>query len=913
MWQLTGLTAPEIDGEAGAPIALLQVTGSHMAPIVRLQTHPIQPIPGVLPQGQPETITVIGVPVPGGPINVNAPIETVSVNAVLVGGKVLRLGEYSYNPSTQAITITAAVDPALPVTLQVTTQGNLYNTGYIDPSLFQVFWDLPIKGEISWSLSAENHPTASIALAATQDFIGEINDRFKVGTELNFAGIGWYVANYQLQQVSTDEAPAGLYMISVSLQGRWERKRYNRPSRLIGNVATGVSAPFGDADCQVNGNTSGASSGTVARSTTVQALAAQRGVPFVAVSPPIQPSVTALAQAIPGVILKGLNARSAGDVWSVEIPRDATAQSAVEWESEARSRLRMNGCFIDFSSQNGVAARDLNAVAAWDYRVKTLTWTNKGDCEFSGGVFGFGFEYAAATLSGKFSEPATQGGDANGAANTPPKWQRRKPKRVSLPSGDVEPATHPETVTLIKDMSLNWDASGPTKERVIVDLVDSQEVRRRRWVYGFAYTSAQAFGGGATSALPNGFWGVVQYEDTETLIDPKTNYLLGSRMTGWARRRFKQESDKLEILREYSAPQDAAYRRLYEFQQVPIVQTEKRLLRQFAAFYLDAANEVPPFETTKVCLPDGSSKIVTTADPNYVRPMFPISERSYKNSFISTTNPDSTRTEPLPDITNGEEQDSVKRIRILPSDRQARRFSSKGIEAIDEIELFQEFTSEFSAQGPQLREIATKKTFTTAEGRPGAAQRSPDLYEKVDPDIADQQPPTSADAAKTTPEYILCSPGHSPNQPSEGGVSAPFATSLSQALTHALTDYKIQDIQSSVDFSGAIEFNLAMRPFDKLRIRTGFAAYDLRVLSLNQKITVQGAIDGVPLLTGAVTQFTAGIDRTTPIAVTTRNKPTEAQSLPAPGTPPTAVAVFALEDLALGSLDVGASRSRGNY
>jgi hypothetical protein len=915
MWRLSGLTEPEIiGGSSGAPIAILQIPGATMAPIVRLNTHPIQEISGVATQNPPTAVTVIGIIAASGQVNVNTSVGTQTVNALTVAGRIIPPSQYSFNPETQVVSVAATFDPALPITLQVTTQNNLYRTDYVDPSLFQAFWDLPIKGEISWSLSAESHPSASIALATTQDFINEVNDRLKVGTELNFAGIGWHISNYTCKLVSTDEAPAGLYMINVSLQGRWERDRYNRPARLVNGGSLGSGANGLDPDCKVGGNP--ASSSSNRGFTSVQALASQRGVPFSVSAPPIQLNVESLNSIASTGGAARISGIGGGGAWDVEIPRDATSESSTEWESEARSRLRMNNCFIDFSSPIGVAARDIYAVANWDYNLKSLQWTNKGDCEFSGGVFGYGFEYAAATLSGKFSEPnQANPEDTPRTASTPPKWQRRKPKKNTTTSGDVNPGSPPENMTTIKDMALNWDASGPTKEKIQIDLEDGQEIRKQRWVYGFAYTSNQVENNGEINSPAAPYWGLVQYEDTETLIDPQTNYLLGSRTTGWAMRRFKQESDKLEILREYTDPEDEPFRRLYRFQQVPIVQVEKRLLKQFAEFYSDARNETPPYDVTKICLPDGTSTIVTTPDPNYVRPMFPIVERTYKNSFISTVNPDSETDAPLPDITTGEEIDALRIIKILPSAKTTLPLEAGnlGFDETADVEIYQEFSSEFSAQGAGLREVTTRKTFSTAEGRPGAAQRSPALYEKVEPDADDKKPPDKA-AAPNAPqiEYILCSPGHSPNQPNEGSVSAPHAKTLGQALTHARSDYKIQDINSSVDFSGSIPFNIAIRPMDRLKARSPFAAYDLRVLTLNCKVAIQGAIDGVPLLTGATTEFTAGIDREVPITATPRTKPQPQQPFPSPGAP-TGGNFFLLDyGLTLGDLGMATIKGRGN-
>jgi hypothetical protein len=448
------------------------------------------------------------------------------------------------------------------------------------------------------------------------------------------------------------------------------------------------------------------------------------------------------------------------------------------------------------------------------------------------------------------------------------------------------------------------------------------EIRRQRWVYGITVTSDSALQpNGTIRYIAAAHWGVVQYENTESLIDEQTGYITGSRTTGWAMRRFKQESDEgLEIARKYTAPEEEPYRALYRFRRIPIYAVEKRLLKQFAEFYRDAARETAPYEVTKICLPNGQSQVVATADPNYVRPMFAIAERSYRTTFASTPNPEGATDEPLPPLMMGEELDTQKSIQILPSPETTGAVEVEAaFDARSEVDLFKEFNSSFSAQNGNFNEIAVQKTFGTNQGRPGAAQRRPNLFEKEEPEPENGDNAAAKQAQNNNPnqiEYIVCSPGHSPNQANDGSIDATHATTLGQAIQHAKAEMKVQDIQGSVNFSSRIPFNTAIRPLDRLKATVRGRNYDMRIVSLSQSVTVQGTIDGIPLLTSSGTDFTAGIDREIPLTVTPRVVPGTNPNNPTPPRPsgvlPGGVFVV-VDDLELGDLNIPNARSRGRF
>jgi hypothetical protein len=77
--------------------------------------------------------------------------------------------------------------------------------------------------------------------------------------------------------------------------------------------------------------------------------------------------------------------------------------------------------------------------------------------------------------------------------------------------------------------------------------------------------------------------------------------------------------------------------------------------------------------------------------------------------------------------------------------------------------------------------------------------------------------------------------------------------------------------------------NARIRPLDRLRIRCESQRIKTRVISIAHQYNFEGMIDGYPLVTGAPTQITAGIDRTIPVTLHSRRK---ADSLTTKATPP---------------------------
>lgn len=778
-------------------------------------------------------------------------------------------------------------------------------TDVVDSSLFACFYGLPLLGEIEWTLNAEGHPSGSVKLQVGVDFIAEIRSRFRKGTELSFAGIGFSVTGYDDELLNIFDHPSLEYDVSLSLGGKWERKHYNRPVYLNPVAAkralSGSDNPFEDPNCSLQG---AAATAIVVnnRRTTIQALAAQNNVSFVAPIPVVNPTTDEVKRYQPGApdptfsllastVFANLGitqyATKTLSAWDVAIPNDAAKAATVDWESNARDLLRLNGCFMDWNSTSAVQARDFNAVASWRYSVAGIKVSCQGDTEFSPTYLGYAAEYAAVRLAGKFSEPPGQDTkeDTQGnGQNVPAKWIYAPPKRKTLYSGDIDADVCPVDIKVIKSMSLNHTSSGRTAQRIIIEQEGGIELRRETFNYGFEYLSTEvlnpddsgepeaqqdgSYSYSPIKAEPGPYWRNIGSEVSETLFDANTRYITGTRSIGSSRGRFLEESDKLEF--SNYEEEDQEYK-LYFWQDRPVLSIELKLLAQFASFYTDAANVAPALKEEVVCHNDGTSTLRYSKvpdDPNFAYPMFELASRSYKNSFASAPNPKNEPDTPVedrqPPLTQGEETDVYKHVQVLPS-------------RDDETDndMFIEYTSEASAQGPLFSEFTLKRTFSDAEGRPGAAQRLASLYKKEEPE-KDRNVLVSKSGFTTLPdlfEYILCTPGHEPYEPSGGSLSYDRASYFSQGMLAARLELKYQDITESVSLTYQIPFNTQVRPLDKMAITAAIDHYDVRVTSVKQKVAIQGLLHDFPLCSSPGTEITAGLDREIPITLTKRKLP----------------------------------------
>jgi hypothetical protein len=686
MWRLAPANALPLEHPAAGAIALLPAPAA--TPIADLDMGASARALDVTIPLEPAIATVTAATISNGQTTITPTLT--QVDAIVHAGQTYTLADDPDNPQasefvenadgTIAIASALAVSTDLPI---VAIGGSeRIPTNLIDGRVLAPLAGLPVLGQIRWSESLEQQPSGSLNLVCTAETIASVEQRFANGTELELFDRGWSVSSL----TTTFKADEGLYLVAVSLTGRWAATRYQQPVKLRSGSSSGssISPIEPDPDCS-NGNspTAGSTTGRL----TVATIAARVGVPF----------------------------RCEGDFWGVNVPADTPLDATVSWGELANARSRINNCWIDYSQFDAVIARSIERGAIWRYRVRDLQTTYQGDARNSPDYRGYAVEYTNARLSYQTPRASLSGRRWN-RPNSPdkPLWVPRPRVRRTLRSGDDDAAEMPAQTDWLKTLDLNWDASGPTKTLKISTTEDGMPFTDEELIYGFCYTAKEiANADGELKGNPAGFWRLVSYKVVTYLYEPVYGYAMGFDTTGWSMRRFKQESEALEtIAYGDGSPESAPYLALYQFQKLPLRERSRVTLEAFSNVYNDV-DESEAMISYKVCNNDGTSGLAWVKDPTYAPAMFVIEEFTYKNSFASIANPDDDPSSPegrLCPFTTGEESKVHTYLTIVPSKQTITK--SDGIpftftnNAEEEIDRFVEWHIEDSAQGAGFKEKA---------------------------------------------------------------------------------------------------------------------------------------------------------------------------------------------------------------
>lgn len=927
MWLLEHPDLPTVQPTpaVGAPFFAAQVTDQTLSPLVEIDFQANQFLPGVNPSGLISSSQIMERTInPDGSVTVASAFEAVSI--IAHNGQIftpakdpsnLQAGEFSTvaGATTFKPRSGSSVVPDLPIVVTGFGNSGELVSDWVDPAIFESLYGLPVVGEITWTLNAEAHPSGSIELYADGDTISTLRERFKKGTILSFAGVGFAVDSFSDSLEDTQFSPGFCYSVKINLGGKWDTPSARRPSYYRPELMKNPLVNFTLNYCSSPDRTISKSSSPLDSSnrTSVAKLASQVGVPFVGYSPsplPVDAYLHYIAKADQSAV-QGLSTLrqtfplpqiSAIGAWDVVIPQGTQPNGSTSWESEARARLRQNGCFLNLNNPLQVEALDLLTPKRWQYTVRQLTNQNNGNTLNSPDYHGYSVEYIAARLSGEFSEQPelTTQEDTQETRSGQAKWIPVPIREVVLESGDRNADRCPPEYARITSMSMCHSNSGPTQQRIRTKTINGFQVLQETWTYGFQFYRTEVENltdGGAKdiNAPAADFWTLIRYERREPEIDDTTRYLLGSRQTGWQYSQKWKEEDEGKRRDDYDEA-NPEYD-LFTFKKVPIVGIERKRLETFAAFY---GQEPTGANTAKQCLPDGTAQEVEdTSNPNYAPPMFEIASRSFSSSFSWAPNPeretsDLSDLEKYPDICEGEETDIYKEVRIHPTiySQQPRVDNSSQSEA-EKQDFYTTYTYKISARGTQFKDQTIERTFEDFEDRPAQAARSPDLFKKQE---ANEQPvrPTvrvSGTSGLGNVEWVVCTPGYTVSDIPGPSLSFPTARTLDQAIRAAVTDLRFRDAAESVSFSYSIPFNSQIRPLDVADIFAGPDFYQTSVQSISQKVAIQGNKDGYPLcVCQEGTKITAGLWREIPVQI-------YAKPLPAPQKPPTALSQTAEESV----------------
>lgn len=890
MWKFSNPSLPtEAIAPSPAPLArIAQDDYYSVAPLARINLNAPQQLPGIEKAAIPTTaVLVLPEPVDGVYVVDASTTNLNGVAAIEFNGSGYtpasdllnpRPGEFVFDPYQEAIAIYPKESDRLEEGLSVQAVGTAegISSDRLQPPFPEIFYKVPLTGELTWSRGLEQHPSGNLTLDATDRNIDAIREAFRNGTELSFYGIGFRVGGYSEERAPIDEYPAGEWKVSISLGGMWENYTDKSVNLREQTPQVGSAIAYSDPACGP-GESSNSSTTTTSNQITFAQLAARAGAAY------------------DGPELK---IKIAGDT-----PKDATTTL----DQELQPRLRINNAFAFYSGTQAIAARNFYNTRLWNFGEYlggfSRTYQAIADPQqYSGqdlnlpqpdptlplpdtvqlpptkilqpeptNFVGYAAKYPCVRLEGKFTQPATQTGeDTQGSGS---KVIYPAGKLLTLRSGHGYPELPPKGSKRIKTTSLNHDQSGPKKVSKLSTSENGSPLYEETFTYGFAYLGRDiANSDDELDGIPGAWWQLVRYEKTSYVYDEKTLYLLGTDTIGWQLARFKTES--AETPETVGMDSGDPMLPLYEFRRVPINSKTRYILKQYREFYKDVADRASSSPTEKKCDRAGSSTVVaTTSSTTDPEPMFIAAEASETICYARTPNPDSTPDAPLPDYETGEESYTYKFVKILPSKNTVSDFGvslSQSRAGRNLGDRYVQFTPQDFGQDPNFASVSQEFTFEEFEGRPAQATRKNKPTEDDGADTGDREDPDSG-----LYKYVLTTPGYDPKvNPEQGNISYEYAETLEQAQNAAKLDLKLRDCKESFQEKKTVPFNPWMAEGDRYRDITSGYLCDRRILGVGCKVAFNGRlIDGSLDITAGETDLTLGIERAIENQVTVHKLP----------------------------------------
>ncbi|CAM6006655.1 unnamed protein product [Sphagnum balticum] len=347
---------------------------------------------------------------------------------------------------------------------------------------------LNVFGNINITDNFEDHPSATMNLAAKQKDLSNLRSRFQNGAIVNLCGFALIVQSYQEQIDNFSDAA----FVTISLRGRWIIP-INLPVPLLVSP-TPSSTGYQDPSCAVNATTNS--------------------------STPTEVSIQVLASRVQASI--------AGITFNVTIPQSNTsANTTTTLMNELTKYKDIKSSFFDFTYPSAIRFKNINAVASWSFTENQLlspfqTTVNRLPtvAVSAGASFPIqintegsipstitipnwsvnGENTALYPLPTIANNVTADNFNASGQIQTPPEatqqqnppqYQFRNPVRNQYYLNDLDDAaTMPSNITKITTLDLNFDQSGVTKTQVYRTDEDGFPVQDITQKYGFAYTAA---------------------------------------------------------------------------------------------------------------------------------------------------------------------------------------------------------------------------------------------------------------------------------------------------------------------------------------------------------------------------------------------------------------------------------------
>lgn len=690
----------------------------------------------------------------------------------------------------------------------------------ISPGFPQLFYNLPLTGQMHFSSSLEGFPTASFEFE-TELSKSSLESIFVPGAELEFLGASLAISAVSFEEYSIAVYPQTRTKMSVSLKSKHENY-INHPIFLKREGKNQIpSDPKIDPDCLSKTDPHY----DEGRLVSIQNIFERANIQLsgTQLKPVILAQDAKLSDTIvPSQVLTEERLRLANSfvryckpyieiipitginthIYNESELGDASPKSS--YNSTSKSNRR------NLAVPNLSEYFDLVNFSANESRVSNISMG-------SGGETAFAFEYPNVLLEGEFLDILNGKKYELTQSNSIPRWIKKQPIIEEKIEGDSEAHLVPNGIKKIKAMSMCFDLGGMTRTRTTKYTERGDVYKTVDETWGFCFRAMQiADIEEFTRAIiglagnPDTYWVKVKEVITEYYYEYTTGYLISTSVKGFSKARFKQESTS-EPETFTSLPTDPDYD-LYYFFDLPIAGITYYKLALLPEFSTDDA-----FEQVKVCnFQKGTSSIEFVANPNYAAPYYVEKVLTELSSFARTEHPDNKGIKVAPgvvlkpDILIGEESYFETITTITPAEYEDTTTLYTGIDIIVtkgkqlKPQTYTTYEKKYKAQGMQIGKAVEEISTSTQDGDPPLGQRKKNLYEKEDPQ---KSLPKTDNNAKTKYTYLLQSPGYLSEDPIGGSVSFPLAIDFKEAFKAAECKFYMENIKSGYEETLDIPFN----------------------------------------------------------------------------------------------------------
>jgi hypothetical protein len=717
---------------------------------------------------------------------------------------------------------------------------------------------LPVLSNITISESFQDHPTASISLVTSVNYIAQVRSLFRVSSLFNLSKYQFVVNSYNEELSNNDD----ILRVNINLRGKWDNY-VNYPIAL--NNTTDTNNNFQDPECSIDATELAKTKKYV----TINEVAAKAG-----------------------------GARITGIEGTVIVDK-SDSNATVTLGSLINEYLDINSAFVDYNRPDVIVCKKLNAVTSWTYYSFNIlsnfnTTINRNlplPINGSYGVISNNIAYTSlvpTTITNRvpsltaentsiiprptiYNYTTPDNFNDNGdliieeaTKDIPPEFEVRKPVKRTYIKGDLDAATCPSNITRLRTLDLNHDKSGVTKTIINVTEEDNNPITEVTRRYGFAYTAwdITLISGGSIEldSAADPWWFLIEKTTTDYIYDEKTGYLLGYNLSGEKLIRaqiegsdnFTQNYALAVYDDETPSVVDTATYNTYLFRYVPVYGAKRYQLAQHRDYYQQFGQSD---KFIKRCNKDGSSSYMK--DPNYVEPMFVIAESEEYSCFLQVSNPLNLEREsgdPIqPPLTSGQETYNRTTLKILPSKNSNReQFGSEFNSAFQGEDTYISYTSNFTSQDPGFRAVTEETSSSTNTGIPPVHTRKPPKYELIEPKKENPKKPSNY-------RYVFWTEPYKGGYPRTGSYSFDKAKNINEVTAAVNNQLRIDDIRNTLTSTMTVPYNGSITTGDKVTVIFNGLQCRRRVVSITHSIIQE--FTNVGIETTAVTNLTMGIDR----------------------------------------------------